>query len=98
MDISKLHLHWRASKHKGKEYRSYSLALSYRKDGKNLKRIAVKLGKLSDDEAGKWRDLLKTIKEPNVFMTTVDDIVVTNHYSYLDIAVVNDGFNDSLIQ
>ncbi len=89
MDISKLHLHWRISRHKEKVYYSYSLARAYRQDGKNRKEIIIKLGKLSDEEAKKWRDLLKALKKPGAFVTTCDDIVVTNHFAYLDIAIVN---------
>ena len=89
MDLANLHLHWRASKYKGKSYRSYSLARAYRKDGKNRKEICVKLGKLSDEAADRWRALLKTIKKPNAFVATCDDIAITNHFAYLDIAAVN---------
>jgi transposase len=89
MDLTKLHLHWRASKHKDKTYRSYSLARAYRENGKNRKEIIVKLGKLSDEEADTWRNLLKTIKKPHVFMTTCEDIAVTDHFAYLDVAVAN---------
>ena len=89
MDLANLHLHWRASKHKEKSYRSYSLARAYRKDGKNRKEICVKLGKLSDEAANRWRVLLKTIKNPDAFVTTCNDIAVTNHFAYLDIATVN---------
>ena len=89
MDLANLHLHWRVSKHKEKSYRSYSLARAYRKDGKNRKEICVKLGKLSDEAANRWRVLLKAIKKPDAFVTTCNDIVVTNHFAYLDIATVN---------
>ncbi len=89
MDLADLHLHWRASQHKGNVYRSYSLARAYRKDGKNRKEIIIKLGKLSDKEAEKWRNLLKTIKKPASFFTTCDDIVVTDHFAYLDVAAVS---------
>jgi transposase len=89
MDLGKLHLHWRPGKHKEIVYRSYSLAQAYRKDGKNLRKIVVKLGKLSEEDAEKWRNLLKTIKKPNAFFTTSEDIVVTDHFAYLDVAVVN---------
>jgi len=89
VDIAKLHLHWRVSKHKEKSYRSYSLARAYRKDGKNLKEICYKLGKLTDEEADRWRTLLKAIKKPGAFVTTCDDIAVTNHFAYLDVATVN---------
>lgn len=89
MDLAKLHLHWRVSYHKKKEYRSYSLAYAYRKDGKNRKEIVVKLGKLSKEEAERWRNFLKTIKKPGAFFTTCDDLVVTEHFAYLDVAVAN---------
>jgi transposase len=89
MDLAKLHLHWRVSRHKEKAYRSYSLARAYRENGKNRKEIVVKLGKLSDEAAQRWGNLLKVLKKPNTFLTTCDDIVVTNHFAYLDIATVN---------
>lgn len=89
MDLAKLHLHWRESQYQGKTYRSYSLARAYREDGKNRKAIVVKLGKLSDQEANRWRDILQTIKKPDVFLTTVDDLVVTDHYAYLDVSAVH---------
>lgn len=89
MDLAKLHLHWRVGRHKEKIYRSYSLARAYRKDGKNRKEIIVKLGKLSDEEAERWRNLLKTLKKPDAFFTTCDDIVVTDHFAYLDVATAN---------
>jgi len=78
MDLAQLHLHWRVSRHKEKEYRSYSLAHAYRKDGKNRKEIVVKLGKLSEKDAERWRNFLKTIKNPGAFFTTHDNIVVTD--------------------
>ena len=89
MDLVKLHLHWRVSRHKDKDYRSYSLARAYRIDGKNRKEIVLKLGKLSDAEADMWRRVLKTIKKPDTFLATCDDIVVTAHFGYLDIAVAS---------
>lgn len=89
MDLAKLHLHWRASQYKGKSYRSYSLAYSYRENGKNRKKIVVRLGKLTDSEAKMWRCLLMTVKKPDTFLTTTEDIVVTRHYAYLDVAVAN---------
>lgn len=64
MDFSKLHLHWRSNKKKGIEYRSYSLARSYRDGRKVRKEIVLKLGKLSDEDAQKWRHLLQEFKNP----------------------------------
>lgn len=89
MDLSQLHLHWRISHYNGKSYRSYSLARAYRHEGKNRKEIVLTLGKLSDEKADKWRNLLKAIKQPDAFLATLSDLVVTNHYAYLDVAVVS---------
>lgn len=86
MDLAKLHLHWRTSHYKGNSYRSYSLARAYREHGKNRKEIVLKLGRLSNDEAQRWRSLLQTLKKPGAFVTTLDDLVVTRHYAYLDVA------------
>ena len=65
------------------------MAKAYRKDGKNRKEICVKLGKLSDEAADRWRALLTTLKQQDSFVTTGDNITVTNHFAYLDVAVVN---------
>ena len=89
MDLTKLHLHWGMSTYKGKSYRSYGLAYGYRENGKNRKKIVVKLGKLTDSEATKWRVLLQALKHPETLLTTTDDIIVTRHYAYLDVAAVN---------
>lgn len=89
MDLAKLHRNDRSYRYKGQTYRSYSLARAYRENGKNRKEIVVKLGKLSDAEVKKWQQLLKTIKNPDTFLTTLDDIVVTHHYAYLDVACAN---------
>ncbi len=94
MDIAKLHLHWGASNYKGKTSRSYSLALPYRKDGKNRKEIILKLGKLTDAQASRWRDLLKAIKNPNAFIATLDDLVVVERFAYLNVAAANKIWDD----
>jgi hypothetical protein len=89
MDLTDLHLHWRESRYQGKTYRSYSLARAYRHNGKNRKEIVVKLGKLTDEEVARWRNLLTTSKNPDAFFTTLDDLVVSDHFAYLDVAVAN---------
>jgi hypothetical protein len=94
MDLTKLHLHWRVSYHNGKSYRSYSLARAYRENGKQRKEIVLKLGKLSDGEVAKWRNVLQLFKKPDTFLTTLSDLVVTDRYSYLDIAAVNLAWNE----
>ncbi|MCP4405390.1 MAG: hypothetical protein GY801_49830 [bacterium] len=49
----------------------------------------LKLGKLNEDEVTRWRKLLYAVKSPDAFFTTLDDVVVTRHYAYLDVAVAN---------
>lgn len=89
VDLAKLHLHWRVSKYKDCCYRSYSLARAYRDNGKNRKEIIIKLGKLADAEAEKWRNLLRALKKPDAFLTTLNDIIVTRHFAYLDVCAAN---------
>jgi transposase len=86
VDLAKLHLHWRTSHYKGNSYRSYSLARAYREHGKNRKEIVLKLGRLSNEQAQRWRSLLQALKKPGAFVTTLDELVVTRHYAYLDVA------------
>jgi len=94
VDLARLHLHWRVSQYKGKSYRSYSLARAYREHGKNRKEIVLKLGKLSNAEVIRWRSLLQAIKKPRAFLATLDDLVVTRHYAYLDVATANAIWDD----
>src|SRR3990167_868548 len=94
MDLSKLHLHWGSRLHKGTRYRSYSLARAYREDGKNKKEIVLSLGKLSDDEVVHWQNFLRSAKDPATFFTTTDDIVVSEHFAYLDVAVISEIWDE----
>jgi len=89
MDLAKLHLHWGESTYQGKTYRSYSFARAYREDGKNRKEIVVKLGKLTEEEANRWRDILQMSRRPDAFLTTLEDLAVRKHFAYLDVAVVS---------
>jgi len=89
MDIAKLHLHWGERRYKGKTYRSYSLARAYRDNGKSRKDIVMKLGKLTKPEVQRWQNALQTAKHPQAFLTTLEQLVVTRRYAYLDVAAVN---------
>ncbi len=89
VELTSLHLHWRVSHYKGNSYRSYSLARSYRHQGTSRKQIVLKLGKLSDQQAQRWRHLLQVAKNPKAFFTTLDELVVTQRYAYLDVAVAD---------
>jgi transposase len=98
MDLPKLHLHCGSSKYKGKSYRSYSLARAYRdENGKKCKEIVLKLGKLSDDEVDNWRNFLRSVKDPKAFFTTTDNIIVSKHFDYLDIAAVSAIWDEWLL-
>ena len=93
MNIAFLHLHWGGGSYKGKKYKSYSLARSVRKNGKNNHKAEIKLGKLTDDEVRWWKKLLHILKNPSSVITTLEDIVTRRHYSYCDLAVVNKFWN-----
>jgi len=84
-----LHLHWGECKYKDNSYRSYSLARAYRSNGKNRKEVVYKLGKITEEEVIQWRSLLKGLKNPDAIVTTLDDLHVVEHFSYLDIATVS---------
>ena len=57
----------------------------------------MKLGKLSETEAERWRKFLKAIKKPDAFLTTLDDLYVTIHYAYLDVATANAIWPDPVV-
>src|SRR3990167_9239282 len=90
MDLKKLHLHWGACKRGRKIHKSYSLARAYRQEGKNRKEIVLKLGKLTEEEAEQWRQLLLVAKKPDSAAT---DVAVVANYAYLDIAVMLETWN-----
>lgn len=93
MDLSELHLNWGACRHKGKVYKSYSLARSYREDGKNRKEIVCKLGKLSDEAVEQWRTILSNFKNPDTCLTNLNNVVVESNRAYLDVAVALETWN-----
>lgn len=93
MDIAQLHLHWGGSSYKGMRYKTYSLAKSYRVNGKNGKKPVVRLGKLTDQEVRNWKKLLQIIKNPSSVITTTENIVTRKHYQYYDVALVDKFWN-----
>ena len=94
MNLADLHLHWRSSTYNGRTYRSYSLARAYREKGKNRKEIVLPLGKLTDKEIAKWKNLLMGVKKEDAFFTTLQDIDVLKHFPFLDISVVNEAWDE----
>jgi transposase len=84
-----MHLDWRTSKYKGKVYKSYGIAESYREGSKVKKKRIFTLGKLTDEQAAKIRLICKVISNPDEQVTTLANIVAQECVSYLDVAVVN---------
>jgi transposase len=84
-----MHLDCRTSKYKGKVYRSYDIAESYRDGGKVKKKRLFPLGKLTDEQAAKIRLICKVISKPDEQVTTLSNIVAHECVNYLDVAVVN---------
>ncbi len=85
-----MHLSYSTSKYKGQIYKSYSIAESYR-DGKTpRKRTIYSIGKLTDQQADQIRLILKVVRNEDEVVTRLKDIVIQDTKAYLDIAVVNE--------
>jgi len=84
-----MHLDYQTSKYKGKVYKFYHIAESYRDGGKVKKNRLFPLGKLTDEQAQKIRLVLKVVSKPDEQVTTLSNIVAQECVNYLDVAVVN---------
>jgi transposase len=87
-----MHLSYSTSEYKGQKYKSYSIAESYREGKTVRKRVIWPIGKLSDLQAEEVRLILKVVQGGQV-VTRLMDIVVKDTRAYLDLAVVNDLWN-----
>ncbi|MGP8331496.1 MAG: IS1634 family transposase, partial [Methanosarcinaceae archaeon] len=76
-------------KKKNDTYNYYSIAESYREDGKNKKRIITYLGKLDPEKAQQIRNVLKISMSTDTIVTTIDDLLFEEHWRYLDVAFLN---------
>ena len=85
-----MHLSYSTSKYKGRSYKSYSVAESYRDGKTSRKRTIWPIGKLTDQQAQQIRLVLKVVQNEDEVVTRLKDIVVQDTKAYLDIAVVND--------
>ena len=84
-----MHLSYKSSKYKDKVYKSYFIAESYR-EGKSVKKnVLWKLGKLTDLQALQIRCICKILTDPEVAITTIQDIVVQECKHYGPAAVAN---------
>jgi transposase len=88
-----MHLSYSFSKYKGKKYKSYAIAESYREGKKVKKRTIWPIGKLSDVQAQQIRLILKVSQGKGQMLTQLKDIVVKDSKAYLDIALVNELWN-----
>ena len=84
-----MHLDYQTSKYKGKVYKYYHIAESYREGGKVQKNRLFPLGKLTDQQAQKIRLICKVISNPDEQVTTLGNIVAQECVNYLDVALVN---------
>jgi transposase len=88
-----MHLSYSFSTYKGKKYKSYTIAESYREGQKVKKRTIWPVGKLTDAQAQQMKLILKVAQGKGKTITQLEDIVVKESKAYLDIAVVNALWN-----
>ena len=88
-----MHLGYSFSTYKGKKYKSYAIAESYREGKKVKKRTIWPIGKLTDQQVQQIRLILKVAQGKEQIVTKLHDIVVKDSKAYLDIALVNELWN-----
>lgn len=84
-----MHLSYKTSKYKGKVYKSYAIAESYREGKTVKKRILWSLGKLTDLQALQIRKICKITSDPEKVLTFLEDIVVQKSKPYGELAIAN---------
>ena len=84
-----MYLQQHPRKKKDDIYNYYSIAESYREDGKSKKRIIAYLGALTPEKVQQIRNVLKISISTDTIVTTLDDLIFEDHWHYLDIAFLN---------
>ena len=84
-----MYLQQHPRKKKDDIYNYYSIAESYREDGKSKKRIISYLGALTPEKAQQIRNILKINISADTIVTTIDDLIFEDHWHYLGIAFLN---------
>ena len=84
-----MHLERTRSSYKDKQYSSYRIARSVRKDGRVLKEILFPLGQISELQVNQIKLILRTMRSPNSVLVALDDIIPNESLDYLDVAVAN---------
>jgi len=86
---STLYLLPQPCKKAGKIYKYYSIAESYREAGRSQIRIIWRLGRLTDLKAHQIRQVIKIIQSKGAVLLSLEDIIFSKHWLYLDVAVFN---------
>jgi len=76
-------------KKKNTVYKYYSVARSYREGKKVHIEILYRLGKLTDEEAAQMRAILKLQRGKGSYLTSLEEIIFSEHWQYLDSATLN---------
>jgi len=84
-----MYLLTQTKKHNSKTYKYYSIAQSYREGKRTHIRIIHRLGHLSDQEAEQIRVALKLSQADKKAVLSLEDVIFSDHWGYLDVAVLN---------
>ena len=74
---------------KGKSYFHYQVVESYRENEKIKHHTLYSVGVITEEEAAKLRLVIAAQSDKGIIVTKIDDIVVTKHLAYLDVAVLH---------
>lgn len=84
-----MHLNCKPSQYKGKTYRFYEIAESYREGKRVKKRTLFPLGRLTQRQVQQIRLILRLYKDPDEIVTTLSNVTAQESLKYLDVAIVN---------
>ena len=70
-----MHLSYSTSKYKGRTYKSYSIAESYRDGRTSRKRTIWSIGKLTDQQAEQMRLILRVAQSEDEIVTRLKDML-----------------------
>jgi transposase len=84
-----MHLSYSISKYKGKTYKSYAIAESYRIGEKVKKHTIWPIGKLTEVQAKQVQLICKVMKDDSQILANLNDLVVKETKAYLDIALID---------
>ncbi len=88
-----MHLSYSTFKYKDKTYKTYSIAESFREGGKVKKRTNWSIDKLTDIQAAQIKLICKIVKSKEQLLSQIENIIVKESKSYLDLTIVNELWN-----